>query len=253
MNMIYRRDYPISAIHTDCFGRTKPSVLLYFAQEIAAEHCLQLGADWDTLKKKNLFWALVRTKVKISKLPAAGQTLTVETWPMPQTRIAYPRCTVAYDEQGNECFRNISIWVLMDSQSRNMVLPDKANLEVPGILRGTEPEAPRALPVFCDGESLYRTVGFAELDKNRHMNNTKYLDWVMDLCPASFHRDNIAEEITLCYLAEAREQDRLNLIYNLDETGNLTADGRRMQTNVSEKGERIFAAKVKFQQCSVNR
>lgn len=252
MELIYRQKYPISAIHTDCFGRIKPSVLLYFAQEIAGEHCLQLRTDWETLQKKQLFWALVRTKVQISKLPQTGQTLTLETWPMPQTRIAYPRCTVAYDETGEECFRSISLWVLMDTQGRNMVLPDKANLQVPGIIRGTEPEAPRALPVLREGQTLCRTVGFGELDKNLHMNNTKYLDWVMDLCPSSFHRDHTPEEITLCYLTEAREGHQLQLTYDLDNTGNLIVDSHRTQTDVRPLTDRIFAARVKFRQCSVN-
>lgn len=252
MELIYRQNYTISAIHTDCFGRMKPSVLLYLAQEVAGEHCLLLGTDWDTLQKKNLFWALIRTRVQVTKLPSLGQTLTVETWPMPQNRVAYPRCTVAYDETGAECFRSLSLWVLMDTQTRSMVLPGKAQLDVPGIVRGTEPDGPRALPVFHGEEAISRTVGYAELDQNLHMNNTKYLDWVMDLCPSDFHQENTVEELTICYLAEAREGDRLNLTFGLDETGLLTADGRREQTNVSGEGERVFAAKVKFHKCSVN-
>lgn len=253
MEMIYRQKYSISAIHTDCYGRAKPSVLLYLAQEVAGEHCMLLGTDWDTLQKQNLFWALIRTNVQIKKLPRLGQTMTVETWPMPQTRTAYPRCTVAYDERGDECFRCISLWVLMDTQSRAMVLPGKANVQVPGILRGTEPESPRALPVFQGENSHHRTVSFAELDRNLHMNNTKYLDWVMDLYDSRFHAGHEVEAITLCYLCEAREADTLALSYGMDETGLLTVDGRREKTDVSESQTRVFAAKVKFRQCSVNR
>ena len=109
MELIYRQQYPIGASSVDCFGRAKPSVLLYLAQEVATEHCVQLGTDWDTLQKQNLFWALIRTHVQISQLPTIGQTLTLETWPMPQTRTAYPRCTVGYDEAGRECFRVTSL------------------------------------------------------------------------------------------------------------------------------------------------
>lgn len=252
MELIYRQKYPISAIHTDCYGRAKPSVLLYLAQEVAGEHCMLLGTDWDTLQKQNLFWALIRTHVQITKLPTLGQTLTVETWPMPQTRTAYPRCTVGYDEKGRECFRCISLWVLMDTQSRAMVLPGKANVQVPGMIQGTEPEAPKAIPAFQGDNTQCRTVRFAELDRNLHMNNTKYLDWVMDLYDSRFHGNQEVEELTVCYLSEAREADILTLSYGMDETGLLTVDGRREKTDVLGGNERVFAAKVKFKRCSVN-
>lgn len=245
MEFVYTQKYDISAIHTDCFGRVKPSVLLYFAQEIAGEHCLQLGTDWDTLQKKNLFWALIRTKVQITRLPMLGESLILETWPMPQTRTAYPRCTVGCDENGNEYFRMISLWVLMDTQSRTMVLPGKCDVQVDGILRGMELDAPRALPARDGQHSHTRTVGFAELDRNLHMNNTRYLDWSMDLIHSQFHRCHPIREFTVCYLSEAREGQEITLSYSLEE-GVLTLDGHRQRTDVPEKSERVFTARLAF-------
>ena len=61
MESLFRQDYPIHDIYLDCFGRLKLSSILYFAQEAAQSHCLQLGTDWDTLAKQNLFWAVLRT------------------------------------------------------------------------------------------------------------------------------------------------------------------------------------------------
>lgn len=252
MELLYRQTFPISAIHTDCYGRAKPSVLLYFAQEIAGEHCLQLGTDWDTLQKKNLFWALIRTKVQITRLPTIGQTLTVETWPMPQTRTAYPRCTVGYDEAGNECFKMISLWVLMDTQNRTMILPGKCHVQVAGMVRGTEPDAPRALPACVASEHKERTVVFGELDRNLHMNNTKYLDWVMDLMDQQFHAGYRVSEMTLCYLSEAREGQTIDLAYTLEEGNLFSVDGLREKTDVPDEKERVFAARLQFTQCSVN-
>ena len=49
MELVYRHDYKIRDIYLDCFGRVKPSALLYFAQEAAGFHCEQLHLDWETL------------------------------------------------------------------------------------------------------------------------------------------------------------------------------------------------------------
>ena len=48
MEMIHRQTYQITPLHVDALGRVKPSILLYFAQEIAGQHCLELAVDYDT-------------------------------------------------------------------------------------------------------------------------------------------------------------------------------------------------------------
>lgn len=245
MELIYRETVTITPLHTDCFGRIKPSTILFLAQEAAGSHCQVLGTDWDTLQKQNLFWALIRTKVEISHLPTLGQTITIETWPMPQTRTAYPRCTVAYDETGRECFRILALWVLMDTQSRSMVLPGKSGIAVPGILRENEPDAPKALPAFESELCCTKTVGYGELDRNGHMNNTRYLDWVMDLVDSGWHKAHPVRQFTVCYMAEAMENQNVILHYRW-ENDILQVDGHREKTDVCAEKQRIFAANVSF-------
>ena len=135
--------YTVQAIHLDAKRQLRPSVLLHFVQEAAGGHCLQLGLDWESLAKKGLFWAVIRHRMQILRHPVAGETITVETWPMPTTRSAFPRATVGYDAEGKEVFRAISLWVLMDKESRAMVLPGKSGVVVEGIVvvplqRGTD-------------------------------------------------------------------------------------------------------------------
>ena len=246
MEQIFRKDFLLDTIHLDCFGRLKPSVLLYLAQEAAGGHCLELGTDWESLHEKHLFWALIRTTVQITRLPGAGETVTVETWPMPTTRTAYPRATVGYDQKGQELFRSVSLWVLMDSDTRAMVLPGRSGVEVSGVLRGNELAAPRSLPPQLLTRHALRTVRFSQLDRNGHMNNTRYMDWVDDLLPSAFHQLHPVRGFTLCYLSEARENQKIHLDFDLDEGGNLVVDAHRENTDVPGEKERVFAAKVEF-------
>ena len=166
MEPIYSQKFTLSHIHVDCFGRATPSALLYFVQEAAGAHCALLEVDHDTLCKQHLFWAVSRNRVQITRLPRIGETITVETWPMPTTRVAYPRSVIAYDADGKELFRSISLWVLMDSESRGMLLPGKSGITVNGTLTGRELEAPRAIATRDLANSAQRTVGFSLLDRN---------------------------------------------------------------------------------------
>ena len=246
MKPTYTQTFTLTDTDVDCFGRMKLSSLLTCAQEVAGKHSALLGADYDHLLEKQLFWAVSRHRVQITRLPLLGESITVETWPMPTTRVAYPRSLVAFDADGNEVFRSISLWVLMDIQNRSMVLPGKSGVEVNGTLTGSELAPPHSLVPKTMPNTVQRTVTYTCLDRNGHMNNTRYLDWVEDLLPASFHRENTPKELVICYLNEALENHVLQLQWELTQEGILQVDAHRENTDVSEKSCRVFSAQVLF-------
>ena len=241
MEPIYVQEFDITDNTVDCFGRLKTSMILYFVQEVAGKHFNNISMDYDALEKLGMFWAIIRQRVQITRLPLRGEKLRVETWPMPTTRVAYPRSVVAYDEAGNECFRSISIWVLMDINNRNMILPGKSGISVPGTLRGMELAAPGSLAPKELHSSRQRTVSFTDLDRNGHMNNTKYMDWIDDLLPSAFHQGHQVKEFTVCYLSEAREGQVLDLYWDFLEEGTVQVDAHRKG---EEKDERVFSARL---------
>lgn len=243
MEPIYIDKFTVSDLQCDRFGRLKGSAILWFVQEIAGRHCIGLGTDWDTLAKKGMFWAIIRHRVRINRLPKKGETLRIETWPMPTTRVAYPRNVVAFDEQGNELFRSMSIWVLMDLQTRAMILPGKSGVDVAGIVRGGELPTPHSLPPVQLENCISRRVCFTDLDINGHMNNCRYLDWACDLLPSRFHEDHSLKDITLGYLSEAREGDDLQLQHETMADGSLRLEILRPE---GEKLHRIFSADLKY-------
>ena len=245
MEYLHSVNYTVDPMHLDRFGRVKPSVFLFFAQEAAEDHCHELGTDWNAMAEKGLFWAVIRQKIEILRQPKVGERIRVDTWPMPTTRVAYPRATAGYDAEGNEMFRVISLWVIMDVSTRAMVLPGRSGVTVEGTLRGCELPAPPSLaPKELDREEDRRVV-FSELDKNGHMNNTRYLDWLSDLLPSDFHREHPVRSATVCYHAEALEGQQLRLNWRLCE-GVLMLDAHGKKTDVSGEEVRIYTAKMEF-------
>ena len=246
MDPIYSQTFTLTDKDVDCFGRMKLSTLLTCAQEVAGRHSALLGADYDSLLEKQLFWAVTRHKVQITRLPLLGETITVQTWPMPTTRVAYPRSLVAYDARGEELFRSISLWVLMDVENRAMVLPGKSGVEVAGTLTGGELSVPHSLVPKALSNTVNRTVTYTCLDRNGHMNNTRYLDWVEDLLPSAFHKAHAPKELVICYASEAREGQVLRLSWELSQEGSLQVDAHREYTLVPDKQYRVFSAQVLY-------
>lgn len=243
MEPLYTQEYTITDIAVDRYGRLKTSMILYLAQEVAGHHCNLLSVDYDTLAAKRMFWAVTRHHVQITRLPVRGETIRIETWPMPTTRVAYPRSVIAYDQNGDECFRAISLWVLMDLDKRSMILPGKSGISVIGTLRGLELDSPAGLVAkqLCNHRN--RTVCYTDLDRNGHMNNTKYLDWINDLLPSQFHENHYPKEMTVCYLCEAREGQDLEMSWDFIQEDCLQVDAHRKN---EENNERIFSARYLF-------
>lgn len=245
MEPIYKKSFLIPTFAVDRFDRAKPSYLLGLCQEAAGEHSALLGAQ-ESLAERHLFWAVTRQKVQISRLPRSGETVTLETWPMPTTRVAYPRSTIAYDEKGNELFRAISLWVLMDIESRAMILPGKSGVTVNGMLRGSELAVPGSLPPKNADATVSRQVRYTELDVNGHMNNARYLDWLDDLLPAAFHAGHPAREFTVCYLSEATEGDTVQLHWELSDGPVMRVDALRQSASEENGHQRVFSAQMVF-------
>ncbi len=242
MEPIYQREFVVDDLVTDCFGRLRPSSVLYYVQEMAGSHIDHMALD-PAPKDKGLLWVIIRHRVQINRLPQKGETIHLETWPMPTTRVAYPRSVVAYDRQGQELFRSISLWVLMDQQTRAMVLPGKSGILVSGILRGNELPSPRSLPPTLCACTVRRRVCFTDLDANIHMNNGRYLEWAADLLPASFHKNHRLQDVTLCYLSEAREGDELEILWEISPEGVLHMDVQRCE---KDKKTHIFTADLHY-------
>ena len=119
----------------------------------------------------------------------------------------------------------------------------KSGIIVAGTLRGNELPAPNGLIPKPLGTQTSRTVAFTDLDRNGHMNNTRCLDWIADLLPSRFHESHTVTDFTVCYLAEAREQQELRLNWDMSDGCTLQVDAT---TGAGEESHRVFSAKLYF-------
>ena len=241
MELVFRKTFTVSDNTTDRFDRMRPSTLLFFAQEAAISHCAQIGMDWSAMAAKKMFWAITRTKVEILRMPRGGETVTVETWPMANTRVAYPRATVMYDASGAVVMRSVSLWVLMDMEKRSMILPGKSGLDFTGEDRGGELKPPAGLPAFQSQHQSQRVVRYSDIDVNGHLNNARYLDWVNDLMDCDFHGGRELREMIICYVSEAREGQELTQEWSFDE------ENQQLLVQLRREDDRVFSAKLTYE------
>lgn len=179
MQKTYTITTRVSSYQTDMNGRMMPSAILEVMQEMAGAHAELLGIGRSTLLDMNLVWVLTRVEVQMARYPLFGETISVETFPMPNRRWFFPRYFIFRDEDGKQIGCAGSLWVLLDVRERRMsrpdpvlaMLPDNSDLTAPLGLPATVAEIAGAFET-----QTFRPV-YTDLDMNGHVNNTRYLDW----------------------------------------------------------------------------
>ncbi len=175
----YTQEFRIASYQTDVSARIKPSAILEIMQEMAGAHAELLDVGRTRLLPMNLAWVLTRVEVRMTRYPLSGEVITVETFPMPNRRVFFPRYFIFRDEKGETIGCAGSMWVVLDITTRKMAggaeiagfLPDNSDLTAPMGMPATVEE------IGGEAKESLRYPVYTDLDMNGHVNNTRYLDW----------------------------------------------------------------------------
>lgn len=179
MRKTYQEDFLIRTYQADLTNHLTPSALLQMMQEMAGTHAELLNVGRSALIVQDLAWVLTRVEVHMERWPSAGQTLTIETFPMPNRRWFFPRYFIFRDAGGMQIGYAGTLWALLNIHDRRMskpdpilhLMPDNSDLTAPMGLPATVSEI--AIPP----ETARRSPVYSDLDVNGHVNNTRYIDW----------------------------------------------------------------------------
>ena len=178
--------------------------LLDCMQDAAGIHADSLGAGIRALMEKGLTWVLARLHVRCAPLPPGCRNVRVSTWPSGRKRVFALREFRLADDADHEIMRATSAWILLNVAARRPVRLDP-HLPVftrhPG--RMIEDDFP-TLPAPQSGapSSVFRAVP-ADIDINRHVNNTVYLDWALRAVPAEIRSGRRLAVLEAAFLGEA--------------------------------------------------
>ena len=176
-------------------------------------HCTLLGCGRNELVKRNIVWILARSEVQMTRYPAIGETITVQTFHKPVRLRFFQRYFLFTDAMGEAIGTAGTLWLLMDLTTRQTVpagdvaalLPDNSELTAPmalpatvGQLQGTE--------TVKEYEAVY-----TDLDVNGHVNNTKYADWLCNMLGIETMRQYQLQSLILNYNTEVLPEQRLML------------------------------------------
>lgn len=211
---VYREVITFTASEADGFGHVCPEALAYRFQEIAGAHHARRGIGQEAAVQKGSFWALTRTEMHISRLPAVGEPVFLDTWTGRQSHGLFWRHYRIVGDNGEVLIRAVSIWVIVDIKTRSLTRNHTWAI-VPRVTVEDELGASLRSVPFPDvlPERLSRRVTDAETDGNGHLNNCLYLRWGQDVLPESFAQTHTLRSVWIEYRKELPRGTESELTY----------------------------------------
>lgn len=213
MQKTYRKTYQITTNMLDCHDCLKMSTLLDVAQEVAGDHAEELGCGFETMIKQDLIWVIVRNYVEIIKKPINFKEIEVVTYPLMPRFVEFNRETEFYHD--GELFAvSRSTWMVINIKDFSVKAPDffKDFDDDLGYFK----RRIRKLPVI-EKSQLQKVkeaeVLYSMLDHNGHMNNTKYVDFYLDI----FRPEFSVKTLQIEYIKQSFLDDKLSLYIKENE------------------------------------
>lgn len=209
-NQIWKENFEIKSYCIDFQQKLKPSSLMEFFQEAASNHAAHLGASYESLAEKGLFWVLSRVRTEINRMPEWGEPIYIETWPAGIEGLQFRRDFLVYGSNQKVIIRAVTGWLLVNAE--NLRPQRMAALGIPLSYN----EGKRSLNIFperlnvCTSAICYRKkILYSEIDQNLHVNNTRYLELAADCFAIEHYQHHSLSAFTAEFLSELHWNDEI--------------------------------------------
>ena len=181
MDIEYRRTLRLKAEHVDCFRQLRLSVLMRLFQECCIAHTEELGMGRVMTLDRGFLWVINAETIEISRLPEYDEEITLLCRPGETLHFFFPRQMRVLDAEGRKIIRIGALWSLIDTGTRQLIDPGEEGIVIHGENRSGDIRPPLSLRDRPASRLIpAREASYSLVDINGHVNNTCYMDLVLD-------------------------------------------------------------------------
>lgn len=187
-----------------------------------------LNQGTDLVSERGLGWIILHYDISIHRMPVKGEVITCTTAAHSYNSFFCYRNFWVHDASGKECIEMMATFALINLETRkvariqeDIIKPYECD-KVKAIRRN----AP-ILPVTNPKVSEYK-VRFLDIDGNRHVNNSKYFEWMLDVLGSDFLTEHRPKNIQISFEKEVEYGNVINSEWNV-EYGEKTTSFHRIQ------------------------
>ena len=222
------------------FGQCGPDKCVHLTEvmEYCADYVMELytqrGQNRDFLSEKGYAQMVSRASFHINRLPKENEEIVITVREEKPDRIQLMRSYDFKTKAGEQLITAKSLWVIVNPQTRDVVMPDKFEFLAKSELQTELEKKPGKIRIPEQLEALgEQKILYSHIDGNGHLTNAKYINFALDFLPENFQSKQLKDfrlnfckeirkdEIMKIFGAFDAEQNRFVVVGKKDEDGNL--------------------------------
>ncbi len=210
-------------------------------QEAAYHHAEMLGVGASNLDKDQHIWVLSRVIIQVERYPDWNETIQLKTYPKGIKGLFALRDFEITDEQKNIIAKATTAWLIIDSKTRRPVRAIDAVKAIEVADESAVDEFPDKLPSCDESNHKIFNADYSAIDSNKHVNNTKYVDWITDSLSKERLENKNIKKLQINFNSEMNWGDVLQLCYKEESNGKIIYTGKNQS-----KGNTAFKAAIEI-------
>jgi len=256
--LVYRQTFVIRSYEVGADRTASIETLMNHFQETALNHVWMSGLAGDgfgathAMVRSNLIWVVTRMQVHVERYPAWGDVVEMDTWVAGSGKNGMRRDWLVRDyKTGQILARATSTWVMMNKKTRRLSkMPDEVRAEIcPYFLErsaikdeGSNMQKINKLDDSAEHVRSGLTPRRSDLDMNQHVNNVKYIGWMMESIPCEILDGHELASMTLEYRRECGQSDTVQSMTSPDPSTSDSECAGRLETNGASKSRIVSYA-----------
>ncbi len=239
MENLWTGSFTVRAGEADLYGRASLRTLSQYLEEAAYRHADRLGFSYHPMREKGVFWVLFRMRLEVDRYPQWTEEVELETWARGFSRLFARRDFLIRDARSQVIGRASSQWLLLGLENRRPVRPETVfSMPAEGTERSALPADPGAAPQATSYSESHRIAArYGDLDVNRHVNHTRYVEWALNCMEPGWYAHRTIRTLQMEYLEETRDSCPIRL-----EKGPLDSRSLAIRAVREDTGKAVFHA-----------
>ena len=235
----YTKKFNIPFYDGDKDGYIRPiNILKYFGETSGEETDRLLGEKEIEL---NYGWMLYRWKVEIVEYPKVKDDIEIKTWVSRLDRFYAFREFTLFDGNGNTMVKASTVWLCIDMNRKRPIRIPKEYAEAIEEVGGAN------FKNFYDFKDEIQVSGYSDfkvrrsdIDYNNHVNNTRYLSWIIESMTEDIYNDYRLSEFEIIYKKEIKYGDTMSTGFVLDSRDDDCLEFSHIITDFHKEEEHAF-------------
>jgi acyl-ACP thioesterase len=206
-------NYLVSFYEVDAKNSVFLPSLWKYLQETAWNHAHHIGIGYSDLARNDYFWVLSRLAIEMKEYPGWGDKIQVKTWLLGNSRLFALRDFSVIKEDGRVIGGAKSAWVVLNLKNRKpqRIEPFLQGLHYRPDQHGVETDMDKLpAPGAPDEEAIF-TVRYSDLDIHQHVNNSRYIEWIIDSYSFEMNQTHQISSLEINFLAESNCGDEISI------------------------------------------